>query len=229
MFKKILVLACTLVTTLAFSACGEQTADQQTPAQNQPETAQIQKFDPPEQFAGKKMLVAYYSRTGDNYQVGVIEKDNTAIVADMIAAATGADEIELKPVKEYPTDYKECTEVAKQEQADNARPEVATKIENFADYDVVFVGYPIWWSDLPMMMYTFLESYDWTGKTIIPFCTSAGNAMTGKEADIPNFAKGSIVIDDGLGIQGARCQADQAGVQKDVELWLDKIGFMKKQ
>ena len=231
-FKKCLVAAFTIASSILFSACGQQ-VDQNQDAASQPEakteaSVQAPSFNPPEAFAGKKILVAYYSRPGDNYQVGVIEVGNTKILADMIAQEIGADEFEIKTVKEYPFNYKECTEVAKQEQADNARPELSTKIENLADYDLIFLGYPIWWGDLPMCVYTFLESYDWNGKTIVPFCTSAGNAMTGKETSIPQFAKGSSVLATGLGIQGARCQGDQASVRNDVKSWLSQIGFVAK-
>ena len=133
---------------------------------------------------GKKILVAYFSRTGEEYGVGVITKGNTAVVADAIAEITGADKFEIKTVKPYPHAYRETTDIAKKELQDNVRPEIVGKPENLKDYDTVFLGYPIWWSDLPMAVYTFLENNDFNGKTIIPFCTSAGSYMTGKESRI---------------------------------------------
>ena len=171
-----------------------------------------------------KILVAYFSRAGENYQVGVIEKGNTRIVAEMIAEATGADMFEIKTVKPYPEAYQECTEVAKKELETDARPELANKIDNIDQYDTIFLGYPIWWSDLPMAVYTFLQSYDFNGKTIIPFCTSAGDYMTGKEVNIPNFAKGATVL-EGFGLQGKRCQDDPQSVRQDVDSWLNDLGF----
>lgn len=177
---------------------------------------------------GKKILVAYFSRTGENYAVGNIAKGNTHIVADMIAEMTGADTFEIKTVQTYPADYKETTEVAKQEQVENARPALAEQVPNMADYDVVFLGYPIWWSDLPMPVYTFLESYDFSGKTIVPFATSAGDVLTGKERDIPNYAKGAKML-DGIGFKGKRVQEHPESVRPEVEKWLTGLGFVHRQ
>ena len=115
-------------------------------------------------------LVVYFSRTGEQYNVGVIDKGNTAIVADMIIEQTGADSFEITPKEDnYPMTYTELTDYAKEEQNQNARPEIASTVENFDSYDTVFIGYPIWWGDLPMILHTFMESYDFTDKTVIPF------------------------------------------------------------
>ncbi|MBQ7477508.1 MAG: NAD(P)H-dependent oxidoreductase [Selenomonadaceae bacterium] len=176
---------------------------------------------------GKKILVAYFSRTGDNYEVGIIEKGNTHIMADMIAEELGnADTFEIKTVKEYAKNYRECTEEAKAEKAEDARPELKEKVANFSDYDTVFLGYPIWWSDLPMPVYTFLESYDWSGKTVIPFCTSAGDAMTGlEERVIPTYAKGAQVKLPGLGLRGKNMQDAPESQRPKVQSWLKELGY----
>lgn len=129
-----------------------------------------------------KTLVAYFSRTGENYGVGSIEKGNTEIVAEMIADKTGADLFEIETVKTYPSGYEDTKTIAQQEQSENARPELKAIVDNFGDYDVIFVGYPIWYSDAPMAVYTFLESYDFTGKTVILFCTHAGSGLSGTTA-----------------------------------------------
>ncbi|MGE4588849.1 MAG: flavodoxin [Acidaminococcaceae bacterium] len=192
----------------------------QTPASNNSQASAKDKIQ------GKRILVAYFSRTGDNYAVGNISKGNTHIVADMIAEATGADTVEIKTVKPYPENYRECTEVAKKELSDNARPELATKVDNMKDYDVIFLGYPIWWSDMPMPIYSFMESYDFKGKTIIPFCTSAGDVLTGKESNISNYAKGAVVL-SGIGIEGKRAQENPDSVRPQVQDWLAKLGFAK--
>jgi len=173
---------------------------------------------------GNKILVAYFSRTGDNYAVGNISKGNTHIVADAIAKALGAKTFEIKTVKQYPANYRETTQVAQQERSSNARPEMAAKVDNMQDYDVIFLGYPIWWSDMPMVIYTFMESYDFKGKTIIPFCTSAGDVLTGKESNIPKYAKGATVL-QGLGIEGKRAQENPAGIEPEIKAWLGKLGF----
>ena len=176
---------------------------------------------------GKKTLVAYFSRTGEEYNVGVITKGNTAVVADAIAEITGADIFEIKTVKAYPHAYRETTDIAKKEQQDNARPAIVGKPENLKDYNTIFLGYPIWWSDLPMAVYTFLENNDFNGKTIIPFCTSAGSYMTGKESRIADHAKGATVLNKGLGLPGRMSQDDPKAVKSEVEKWLKDIGYAK--
>ena len=177
--------------------------------------------------SGKKILVAYFSRTGEEYNVGVITKGNTAVVADAIAEITGADKFEIKTVKAYPHAYRETTDIAKKEQQDNARPAIVGKPENLKDYNTIFLGYPIWWSDLPMAVYTFLENNDFNGKTIIPFCTSAGSYMTGKEIRIADHAKGATVLNKGLGLPGHMSQDDPKSVKSEVEKWLKEIGYAK--
>lgn len=176
---------------------------------------------------GKKILVAYFSRTGEEYNVGVITKGNTAVVADAIAEITGADKFEIKTVKAYPHAYRETTDIAKKEQQDNARPAIVGKPENLKDYNTIFLGYPIWWSDLPMAVYTFLENNDFNGKTIIPFCTSAGSYMTGKESRITDHAKGATILNKGLGLPGRMSQEDPKAVKSEVEKWLKEIGYAK--
>ena len=216
--KKLLILIISIMTMMMFTGCNEAVENK---VEDKPEAAAEQ---PQPEKKDTKILVAYFSHTGENYQVGVIEKGNTHIVADMIAEATGADEFEIKTVTEYPKTYKEVTDLAKQELAENARPELATKVADMNKYDTIFLGYPIWWSDMPMAVYTFLESYDFNGKTIIPFCTSASEAMTGKEVNIPKIAKGSQ-IRQGLGVSGKLCQENPDFVRQDVNSWLKDLGF----
>ena len=220
MMKRLFLLIMSLVTIMLFTACGDTSND----SSKSDSTKKVEAQSSQATKSNSKILVAYFSRAGENYQVGVIEKGNTCIVADMIAEATGADMFEIKTVKPYPESYQECTEVAKQELADDVRPEIVGKVEDMSKYDTIFLGYPIWWSDFPMAVYTFLESYDFSGKTIIPFCTSAGTYMTGKEVNIPKFAKGATVR-EGLGLQGKRCQEEPEAVQQDVKKWLGSLGF----
>ncbi len=174
--------------------------------------------------AGSSILVAYFSRTGENYGVGTIEKGNTHIIADMIVEQTGADIFEISTVTPYPDDYDECTDVAKQEQDENARPELTALVENFEDYDVIFLGYPIWWGDMPMAVYTFLESYDWNGKTIIPFSTHAGSGLAGTENDIASACPGAEML-DGLAVSGSVAQNSQDEAKDAVVNWLRETGF----
>ena len=129
-------------------------------------------------------LVVYFSRTGEQYTVGVIDEGNTAIVAKMIADQTGADLFEVLPVDDYyPMTYDELTEVAKQEQNDNARPAYAGEVPDLSQYDTIFIGAPVWWGDWPMIMYTFFENNAdaLAGKTLIPFSTHEGSGLSGFE------------------------------------------------
>ena len=174
--------------------------------------------------ANSNILVVYFSHTGENYSVGVIEKGNTHIIADMIAEETGADMFEIQPVNPYPDTYDECTDVAKQEQNDNARPEIVGNVDNMEQYDTVFLGYPIWWGDLPMAVYTFLETYDFSGKTIIPFCTHEGSGLSGTARSIEGACPGVTVL-DGLAIRGSVAQNQQDEAKSDVAAWLDGLNY----
>ena len=135
-------------------------------------------------------LIAYFSWSG-----------NTETMAGLIQEETGGDLFEITPAASYTDDYNELLDIARQEQDENARPELASQVENWESYDTVFVGYPDWWSDAPMVVYTFLESYDWTGKTLIPFCTSGGSGF-GRSLDrLGTSAPGASIL-EGLHVQG---------------------------
>lgn len=171
--------------------------------------------------SGSKTLVVYFSRAGEQYGVGVIEKGNTAIVADMIAEQTGADTFEIKPkVDNYNVSYSELTDIARDEMNSNARPEIASAVENFDSYDTVYFGYPIWWGDLPMISYTFLESYDFSGKTIIPFCTHAGSGDAGTQSKIQS-AVSDAEVKEVFAVAGTDAQNNQDSVKQQIIDWLD--------
>ena len=177
-------------------------------------------------FAQSKILVAYFSRTGEEYGVGNITKGNTAIVAEIISQKLGADLFEIKTVKSYPVSYDECTKVASREKAQKARPELATRVDNFSDYDIIFVGSPVWYSDAPMAVYNFLESYDFSGKKIIPFVTHAGSGL----GDIPqrfSLACPNSKILQGFAIYGTTAQKNFSETESKVSDWLKKINFLK--
>lgn len=177
-------------------------------------------------FAQGKILVAYFSRVGEEYGLGVIKKGNTAIVAEIISQKLGADLFEIKPVKSYPVSYDECTKVASREKAENARPELATRVDNFADYDTIFVGTPVYWGDAAMPVYTFLESYDFAGKTIVPFVTHGGSGLSGVDQRITLVCPNAEIL-QGLAIRGATAQKNFSETEKAVSDWLKKINFLK--
>ena len=173
----------------------------------------------------RKVLVAYFSRTGEQYSVGNITEGNTAIIAKMIAAKTGGDLFEIKVAKDnYPKGYSALTDYAKEEKQKKARPEIVGKVAKFTDYDTVFIGYPNWWSDMPMPVYTFLESYDFTNKNVVPFCTHEGSGIGGTENNVKNAAKGSKAL-KGFAIYGHTAQNERAEAEKKVSQWLKEIGF----
>lgn len=172
--------------------------------------------------ASAKSLVVYFSHTGENYAVGNISEGNTAIIAKMIASTTGSDTFEIVPSKEYPKTYKECTDVAKDEQKKNARPAYKGDVDTSA-YDTIYIGYPIWWGDMPMVVYAFLEKHDLNGKTIIPFCTHEGSGVSGTDSAIKRLYK-NATVKQVLSIRGATAQNKRNEAQKAVDEWLGKIG-----
>ena len=211
MIKNILVGLCLL---LSLTACALST-NQKTNKNEQTTAAAM----------NDKKLVVYFSHKGENYNVGYIEEGNTAIIADMIADATGADKFEIVPEKDYPEDYNECIEVAQQEKRANARPAVKGDIA-IEDYDVIFLGYPNWWGEVPMCVYTFIEKHDWNGKTVVPFITHEGSGMGGTDSKIAKATTGSnTLIGKGLAVQGKVAQENRASAKKSVDNWLKSLNF----
>ena len=173
---------------------------------------------------GKNILVAYFSRADENYNVGTIEKGNTQIVAEYIADEVGADSFHIETVTPYPADYDDCCDVAKQEIADKARPEIQGEVENMEQYDIVFLGYPIWWGDMPMAVYTFMDSYDFSDKVVIPFNIHEGSGESGTYSAIGSYLPNAQVL-DGMAIQGKTAQEFNSDTQQSVRDWLDGLGF----
>ena len=204
------ILAAALVLSLA--ACGSTTnpgaiedTEQQTAASiqtNSPETADGTAAAEPETDGGT--LIAYFSWSG-----------NTEQMAQAIRTETGGDLYQIEPAVPYTDDYDTLLDIARQEQAENARPELASPVENWDSYDVIFVGYPNWWSDAPMAVYTFLEAYDFTGKTLIPFNTSASGGFGRSLSGIEESAAGANIL-EGL----ALTEGELGNVQGEVSSWL---------
>ena len=144
----------------------------------------------------KKILVAYFSHKGENYVSGKIVDlsiGNTKIVAEMIHELKGADLFEIETVIPYPREYDVTTMLAKEELRNNARPKLKNHIENIEIYDLIYLGFPNWWNTMPMAVFTFLEDYDLSRKTIIPFCTHEGSGMGRSEKDIKEICPNSII------------------------------------
>ena len=173
--------------------------------------------------AEAKMLVVVFSRADENYGVGYVEVGNTMKVAQIIAQKTGAELFEVAPAKKYPADYDTCIDVAKKEQNRNDRPAIAQD-KDISDYDVIFFGYPVWWGDIPMCMYTFIEAHDWSGKRIIPFCTHEGSGAGRTDSTLPRALKGASVKRV-MAMRGATAQRGGAQVERTVDTWLKGLGL----
>jgi len=210
--KKIFAAALLLLFSLAVAACGTEPAADKASSQSSPAAT------------GKKSLVVYFSRADENTGgVGYIEMGNTRILAEMIAAKTDADIFEIRPTKPYPKEYTPATEVAKQEKEENVRPEITGELPDLSKYDTVFLGYPIWWGDLPMVVYTFLEREDFSGKKIAPFCTHEGSGIGSTESFVANTTKAEML--EGLEMRGRVAQQQQDEAEKEVSKWLKKLGY----
>lgn len=166
--------------------------------------AQAQEETMPRKIDSPKILIAFFSKT-----------NNTRTVAEQIHAAVGGTLFQVTTKNPYPSDYRQTTDIAKKEQNDNVRPELAATIppEEMTGYDIIFVGYPIWWGTMPMAMFTFLEQYDLSGKVIFPFCSHGGSGLARGPDDIKKLCPDTTVL-PGLAIRSA----DRA--QKDVADWL---------
>ena len=174
-----------------------------------------------------RILVVYFSRTGEQYTVGVIDHGNTAIVAEMIADETGADLFEVLPEDDhYPMTYNELTDVAKKEQNDKARPAYAGEVPDLSQYDTVFIGAPVWWGDWPMIMYTFFEenAEALAGKNLVPFSTHEGSGLSGFDRKLASACPNSTIL-DGLAIRGNDCQNKQDSVRESVKNWITGLEF----
>ena len=155
------------------------------------------------------VLIVYFSQTG-----------NTETVANIMHDNVGGDIVKLETTEAYPSDYDELVDYAQQEQQEDARPELSTVIENIEQYDTIFLGYPNWWGDMPMAIYTFLDTYDLSGKTIAPFITHGGSGLSGTPENIQEEELNASVT-EGLAIDG-----DEASdSSEDVVEWLNSLGF----
>lgn len=145
---------------------------------------------------------------------------NTGVVANIISEKVGGDIHPILVADKYPADYDETVSRGRDEQNRNYRPQLINHIENFNDYDTFFIGYPNWWYDMPMALYSFFDEYDFSGKTIIPFVTSGGSGFSNTINHIKSLEPNANVL-DGLNISGRRVQ----GAEKRVEEWLKNLNY----
>ena len=172
---------------------------------------------------GTKILIAYFSRKGDNYVNGSttnLPVGNTEVAANMIRKLTRGDTFRIHTVDDYPADYNTTTDVAKKELRDNARPKISGHVDNMDEYSLIFLGYPNWWGTMPMAVFTFLEDHDFSGKTIVPFCTHEGSGLGRSESDIKKICPHATVL-MGLSIRGGSVHR----AENDISAWLRKSGL----
>ena len=219
--KKWFTMVALAICALTLTACGGAPAKSAGSSAPKAEAPAKKEAAP----AGKRALVVYFSRADENYNVGYIEKGNTKILAEMIAEATGADIFEIKPAKPYPKEYTPATETAKKEKNEKARPEIVGTMPDVSKYGVIFLGYPIWWGDLPMPCYTFFDKVKLEGKTVAPFCTHEGSGLSGTDRYIADTTKAKVT--EALEMKGTTAQKNQDEAKKEVLAWLKKIGFGK--
>ena len=167
------------------------------------------------------ILIAFYSRAGENYFGGAhrrITVGNTEKAAEMLADLTGGELYKIEQAQPYSEDYDTCTAEAKADLQNKARPEVLNLPDDLDAYDEIYLGYPNYWGTMPMAVYTFLENYDFTGKTIHPFCTHEGSGLSHTVQDIQKAAPG-VAVTKGLAIRGSGVDSAKPALEK----WIREV------
>lgn len=212
----------------------EQPAEESTETETEQSTEGTAEAESSEAAAQSSLLVAYFSYAENAALPDDVDASasasiqpwngaltgNTGVVADMIAQATGADLFSIRTVEQYPDTYDATIDQGQQEQSEGARPELATHLENLDSYDTIFLGFPNWWGDMPMAVYTFLDEVDLSGKTVIPFVTSGGSGFSNTISTIQQMEP-QATVQEGLSI-GA---SSATGAQQQVESWLSELGL----
>ena len=169
-------------------------------------------------------LIAYFSRADENYFGGAmryVKVGNTEIVSELLENLIPADRFKMEMKNPYSPVYMTCIEEAKKDLREKARPELVSMPESLDAYDTIILAYPNYWGTMPMAVFTFLEAYDFSGKTILPLCTNEGSGMGNSERDIKTTCPGAIVK-NGLSITGSRA----AKSEPDLKRWLSANGLM---
>ena len=171
-----------------------------------------------------KTLIAFFSRADENYFGGAmryVKVGNTEIVAGIMKELIPADNFKIEMKEPYSPVYMTCIEEAKRDLRAKARPELVSLPESIDEYDTIILAYPNYWGTMPMAVFTFLEAFDLTGKTVLPLCTNEGSGMGGSERDIKKTCPGAVVK-KGLPITGSQAANSKTSVQK----WLSANGLL---
>lgn len=232
--KKILSMFLAFAFVLALSACSREPNHSNTPA-NSHNTGEA--TGSPSDTTSSRILIAYFSvpenvnTNGVDAVAGasvVIKQGekfgNTEYVAKLIQQAIGGDLFRIETTEAYPLDHDPLVDQAADEQGDQKRPALSSHVENMEQYDTVILGYPNWWADLPMPVYTFLEEYDFGGKTIIPFVTHGGSGFSNTVRTISDLQPGAHVSDNTLSLS----RNDVADCEEQVSEWAQSLGVNAK-
>ncbi len=174
-----------------------------------------------------KILILFFSRPGENYSVGKVEIGNTELIANYIKKITKADIYKINPKEKYPESYSETLTRAKNELDNNLRPEIISPLNDIKKYDIIFLGYPIWYEHLPKIVVNQLEKLDFKGKTIIPFNTHEGSQVGNSIDDIKNIVK-DCIVKNGFAQQGSFIRNNIEKMEENTLKWINKNIGMKK-
>lgn len=243
--KRIAIFCLLALLSLSLSACGNDTesetsrgivesispaqmeeAQETTDTEQEENDVQVtnEKASNSEESKNKK-LIAYFSLVdivpegADASAHATPEIGNTESAALEIQTQVGGDLFAIKTVKSYPVSHRECSAIAEEEMRSDARPELSTHVENMDDYDTIYIGYPIWWYQEPMAIRTFLEEYDFSGKTIIPFCTTLGAGVEESEDNI------KVLCPDSSVLEGLTLYTGRDTFSEPIAEWLEELGI----
>lgn len=245
--KRMLLICLALTLTLGLASCSEETSGSSSSpplassGTGGPSESQNSENGPASETGGEaqktdasNILIAYFTMPEDVDTSGVDAVAGASIVvsdgevmgnveymASVIQETIGGDLFRIETVQSYPLDHDPLVDQAAQEQEEDARPELATRVENPDQYDTVILGYPNWWGDMPQAVYTFLEEYDFAGKTIVPFCPHGGSGFSRTERTIAQLQPGATVREDGLAI----ARGNVAGSAGQVAAWAQGLGL----
>lgn len=217
MDRRAFVLSAGLMGAFLLAGCGAQDEQQASvPEENEPEAAEKAEAQEdvaqatPDESSATRTLVVFYSRADENYADGgveVLEVGHTKVMAGYIAEALGADQYEIVPAEAYPFSYDECCDQASDELKKDVRPALAGDLPDVSGYDTVFVGCPIWWGSEPMVVRSFLDAVDLSGKTVVPFTTHGGSGLGNVPSNLQARVPGATFIDgkavEGTAVDGA--------------------------
>lgn len=246
--KRLWISALCLCLIVCLAACAGQNAAAPTPTLQPSEGIRLEAADaspsvseasagqlePSASETGQRVLIAYFTWAENTHvedpdaadvdattSASVLLPGNTAKMAGRIAQRVGGDLFSIVVTEPYPSDYDACLDRAADEKAENARPALANHVENMDDYDVIFLGYPNWWYTVPMAIFSFIEEYDLSDKTIVPFCAHGTGGLASSVRDIAAALPDSATVLEPIGVY----RQDIDAAEPRINEWLDGLGF----